>query len=343
MKQAPHNWTAGGVLWYGIAQLECSELGSAVFVHWFPHQFWRWGYDMLLLQLPLWHTMGCWTFSWLFFCVFPKNTIQYIEVDMEHPPYVPSDNQTWQAGKSTFSSMIVPAIKWKPPWLVCWFSYPRWMTPKGRAGTNQRSRTGLLVCLHKSWGVGLKLWVPWSKLHRNHTVFFSSSQPIPKLHTFWGHQTWLLRGFSKAFQSPGTKFEVYSISGKIIGHWGFLLLQWDGREATLKKLPVMGIDSQTRWIYGGVDCHDQWPLQETDWLEVTDSIYKSYFFREYPQKNLAWKNGTFYVPPSVGSWISHWRDVVSYCPLVTGQGNPQFPALKYDAYPWLVVHDGGER
>jgi hypothetical protein len=23
---------------------------------------------------------------------------------------------------------------------------------------------------------------------------------------------------------------------------------------------------QTRWIYGGVDCHDQWPLQEPiDW------------------------------------------------------------------------------
>ena len=46
-----------------------------------------------------------------FFLCFSQNTIQYIEVDMEHPPYVPSDNQTWQAGKPTFSSMIVPAIK----------------------------------------------------------------------------------------------------------------------------------------------------------------------------------------------------------------------------------------
>ena len=140
-------------------------------------------------------------------------------------------------------------------------------------------------------GCGLKLWVPWSKLHRNHTVFFSSSQPIPKLHTFWGHQTWLLRGFSKAFQSPGTKFEVYSISGKIIGHWGFLLLQWDGREATLKSSPSWALTAK----HGGfmveliamINGHCRNRL-----IGGTDSIYKSYFLGNIPRKS-GLKNGMF--------------------------------------------------
>ena len=141
-------------------------------------------------------------------------------------------------------------------------------------------------------GCGLKLWVPWSKLHRNHTVFLAvpsqSRSYIPS-----GSST----GFTWLFQSfPKPRNEIWGLFlGKSSVTGDFFCYNGMAGKPHWKAPRHRHCQPNTVAKHGGfmveliamINGHCRNRL-----IGGTDSIYKAYFLGKIPRK-YGLNNGTF--------------------------------------------------